>query len=98
MCSLIDNYIYRVMGRGFFLKKFTVVYIQNDLTLRYTVQTLNLFYSLIFQCEINPLFFLLKILNIFNAHTEKGENVFFKETYKGVYPKEPNSPLPVYVC
>ena len=32
--------------------------------------------TLIFQCGINPLFFLLRILSIFNTHTGRWENVF----------------------
>ena len=38
--------------------------------------------TLIFQCGINPLFFLFKILNIFNTHThrEKGEGFLKKLT------------------
>ena len=40
-------------------------------------------------------FFILRILSIFNTHTHtQGEGrrfFFFKETYSGIYPKEPNS-------
>ena len=64
--------------RESFLKKLAVVYIQNGLTIGYIVQVLNLFNSLIFQCEINPLFFLLRILSI-NTHTGRGEKVFIKK-------------------
>ena len=69
-------------GKNVFLKKLTVVYIKKSLTLRYTAQTLNLFNSLIFQCGINPLFFLLRILSIFLIHThgEKGEGSLKKLT------------------
>ena len=35
-----------------------------------------LLFTLIFQCGINPLFFLLRIPNIFNTHTMRGEKVF----------------------
>ena len=43
--------------------------------------------TLIFQCGINPLFFLLRILNIFNTHTHGKRGEGFKEIYNGVYPK-----------
>ena len=33
------------------------------------------------------LFFLLRILSIFNIHTGRGEKVFFKENYNDVYSK-----------
>ena len=47
--------------------------------------------TLIFQCGINPLFFLLRILSIFNTHTWGEGRRFFKEIYNDVYPKGPNS-------
>ena len=31
----------------------------------------------------------LKILSIFNTHTRGERKMFFKETYSGIYPKEP---------
>ena len=64
-------------GRRFFKEIYSGV-IQKGLTLGYIVQALNLFYSLIFQCGINPLFFLLRILSIFNTHTHiRGEGRIF---------------------
>jgi len=35
----------------------------------------HLLLILIFQCEINPLFFLLRILSIFNIHRGRGDKV-----------------------
>ena len=39
----------------------------------------SLLLTLIFQCGINPLFFLLRILNIFNTHTGREEKIFLKK-------------------
>ena len=41
--------------------------------------------------EIKTFFFFLRILNIFNTHTEGERGEGFKETYSGVYPKGSNS-------
>ena len=65
-----------------FLKKLTVMYIQKGF------KPLKL--TLIFQCGISPLFFLLKILSIFNTHTLEEKRRFLKKTYNDVYPKGPN--------
>ena len=72
-----------------------MVYIQKDLTLEYTSQTLNLFNShSFFNVGLTHCFFFLRILSI-NIHTgreERGEErMFFKEIYSGVYSKGPNS-------
>ena len=45
---IFSIYNTHTLGEGRrFLKKFTMVYIQNGLTLRYTAQTLNLLYNII---------------------------------------------------
>ena len=54
------------------LKKLTVVYIQNDLTLGYTVQTLKLFNSYSFSDVGLTYFFFLRILSIL-TRTQKEE-------------------------
>ena len=55
-----------------FLKKLTVVYIQNGLTFGYTVQVLNLFNShSFFNVRLTHYFFFLRILSIFNTHTQE---------------------------
>ena len=56
------------------LKKLIVVYIEKDLTLEYITEVLNLFNSHSFSyVGINPLFFLLRILNILtHIHTGRG--------------------------
>ena len=57
----------------FFLKKLTVVYIQNGLTFGYTAQTLNLFNSHSFSNA--------RLIHYFLTHTqeEMGECFFFKK-------------------
>ena len=75
-------------GRGeIVLKKLIVVYIQNDLTLGYTVQALNIFNSYSFSnVGLTHCFFFLEYLVFLTAiHGERGECL--KETNSGVYRK-----------
>ena len=58
------------------LKKLTVVYIQNDLTLGYTVQTLKLFNSYSFSDVGLTYFFFFRILSIL-TRTQKEENFLY---------------------
>ena len=78
-------------GRKFFKETYSCVYPKGSISWIYSTGFKPLLLILIFQCEINPLFFLLKILSIFNTHTRGEGRRFFKETYSDVYPKKPNS-------
>ena len=66
-------------GRNFFLKEsYSGVYPKKPNSCIQNTCFKPLLLTLIFQCEINPLFFLLTILSIFNTHThEKRRDVFF---------------------
>ena len=67
------------------------MYIQNGLTLGYTVQTLNLFNSHSFSnVGLTHSFFFFRILNILTyTHREREEGL--KETDSGIYSKGLNS-------
>ena len=81
------------MGRGekvFFKETYSDVYPKGPNSWIHNTGFKPLLLTLIFQCEINPLFFFfLRILSIFNTPTQekRREGFFLKETYSGVYPK-----------
>ena len=86
------NTQHRREGRRFFKETYSGVYPKGPNSWIYSTDFKHLLLILIFQCGINPLiFFLLRILSIFNTHTHTEERKFFKETYSGVYPKGLNS-------
>ena len=49
------------------------------------------YYGKLLKYCVKVFFFFLRILSIFNTHMGRGEKVFFKQTYNGVYPKGSNS-------
>ena len=65
----------------------TVVYIQKDLTLGYTAQTLNFFYSHSFFNVGLTHYFFFEEHKVFLTHTRRKGRKFFKKTYDSVYPK-----------
>ena len=72
--------------------KLTVVYIQNDLTLGYTSQALNLYNSHSFSnVELTHCFFFFENTKYFNTHTKEEREESFKKTNNDIYPKGPNS-------
>ena len=83
------------MERGekvfFFLETYSGIYPKRSNSWIHSTDFKPLLLTLIFQCEINPLFFLLRILSIFNTHTWGKGRRFFKEIYNDVYPKWSNS-------
>ena len=70
----------REEGREFFKETYSDVYPKEPYSLIYSTCFKHLLLTLIFQRGINQLFFILRILNIFNTHThgERGENFLKK--------------------
>ena len=62
--------------RRFFKETYSDVYPKEPNSLIYNSCFKPLLLTLIFQCGINQLFFILRILSIFNIHTGRGEKVF----------------------
>ena len=73
--------------RRFFKETYSCVYPKGSISWIYSIDFKPLLLILIFQYGVNSLFFLLRILNIFNAHTRGEGRRFFKETYSCVYSK-----------
>ena len=74
-------------GRKFFKETYSGVYLKGPNSWIYSTGFKPILLTLILQYGINPLFFILRILSIFNTHTRGEGSKFFKETYSGVYPK-----------
>ena len=77
--------------RRFFKEAYSGVYPKGSNSWIHSIYFKPLLVTLIFQCEINPLFFLLRILSIFNTHTHEERGEGLEETNSDIHPKGPNS-------
>ena len=66
-------------GRRFFKETYSDIYPKWPNSWIHNTGFKPLLLTLIFQCGINPLFFLLRILNIFNTHTWGERRRFLKK-------------------
>ena len=72
------QHTYGEMGECFFKETYSGIYPKGSNSWIYSTDFKHFLLTLFLRkCGINPIFFLLIILNIFNIHMEKGEKVFF---------------------
>ena len=72
------QHTYGEMGECFFKETYSGIYPKGSNSWIYSTNFKHFLLTLFLRkCGINPIFFLLIILNIFNIHMEKGEKVFF---------------------